>query len=239
MNPTTEQAEALARRFHETYERLAPQFGYETRPETREFDPTSPNGKLMIAVCAALASPAVSAEPALKLKVGRHYRLDETTFEWEFLTTLAPGEHLLYTHPPQPSKEAEALEECARVLESRVLLGDSVRCAVAAQMAREALRSLATHPDQFNGGGQPASEGSRGNAPAAPSASTHPEPTYEFEVWQDDELQASGDAPTLERMQAEANHYAMQYGQDGPVEVKQFVRYELSAKGGIPSAEGE
>ncbi len=42
--------EQLARKFHETYERLAPVYGYETRKETREFDPTSPNGRLMIAV---------------------------------------------------------------------------------------------------------------------------------------------------------------------------------------------
>lgn len=48
-------AEQMARRFHEAYERFAPQFGYTTRPETREFDPESPNGKLMIAVCAALS----------------------------------------------------------------------------------------------------------------------------------------------------------------------------------------
>lgn len=41
----------LATLFHETYERLAPDFGYETRRETRQFDPDSPNGKLMIAVC--------------------------------------------------------------------------------------------------------------------------------------------------------------------------------------------
>lgn len=47
-------AEALARKFHDTYETLAPQFGYETRLETREFDPTSPNGRLMIAVCQTL-----------------------------------------------------------------------------------------------------------------------------------------------------------------------------------------
>jgi len=40
--------------FHETYERLAPQFGYCTREETREFDPASSNGKLMIAVCAEI-----------------------------------------------------------------------------------------------------------------------------------------------------------------------------------------
>jgi len=44
-------AEKLAIIFHETYERLAPRFGYETRPETRKFDKNSPNGRLMIAVC--------------------------------------------------------------------------------------------------------------------------------------------------------------------------------------------
>lgn len=44
----------LAQRFHETYERMAPQFGYETRPDTRAFDPDSPNGRLMVAVCTAL-----------------------------------------------------------------------------------------------------------------------------------------------------------------------------------------
>ena len=42
--------EKLARIFHNTYERLAPKFGYETREDTREFNPESPNGKLMMAV---------------------------------------------------------------------------------------------------------------------------------------------------------------------------------------------
>ena len=45
------EAEELARKFHDTYERLAPLYGYETRKETREFDPKTANGKLMIAVC--------------------------------------------------------------------------------------------------------------------------------------------------------------------------------------------
>lgn len=40
----------LATRFHDTYERLAPQFGYETRQDTKLFDPTTPNGQLMLAV---------------------------------------------------------------------------------------------------------------------------------------------------------------------------------------------
>ena len=41
----------LAVVFHETYERLAPKFGYETKNETKIFDASSPNGKLMIEVC--------------------------------------------------------------------------------------------------------------------------------------------------------------------------------------------
>lgn len=41
----------LAILFHETYERLAPSFGYETRSDTKTFDADSKNGKLMVAVC--------------------------------------------------------------------------------------------------------------------------------------------------------------------------------------------
>lgn len=44
----------LATLFHETYERLAPDFGYTTRPETRAFNPETPNGRLMVAVCAEI-----------------------------------------------------------------------------------------------------------------------------------------------------------------------------------------
>ena len=47
-------AAEVAMLFHDTYERLAPTFGYETREETRQFDPTSPNGALMIAVAASV-----------------------------------------------------------------------------------------------------------------------------------------------------------------------------------------
>lgn len=57
-------AEHLARRFHEAYERLAPSFGYTTREETRTFDPTTPNGKLMVAVCAEITDAAGMAHAA-------------------------------------------------------------------------------------------------------------------------------------------------------------------------------
>lgn len=69
----------LARLFHDTYERLAPSFGYTTREDTREFNPETPNGRLMIAVCAEIArldkeqpaSPAPAAgEPSAKVPEG-------------------------------------------------------------------------------------------------------------------------------------------------------------------------
>jgi hypothetical protein len=47
---TLEEVE-LAILFHNTYERLAPSFGYETRVDTKLFETTTPNGMLMIAVC--------------------------------------------------------------------------------------------------------------------------------------------------------------------------------------------
>lgn len=39
-----------AKLFHDTYERLAPAFGYKTRRETRVWNPYSKNASLMIAV---------------------------------------------------------------------------------------------------------------------------------------------------------------------------------------------
>ena len=50
MAQTLEEVE-LAILFHNTYERLAPSFGYETRLDTKSFEINTPNGMLMIAVC--------------------------------------------------------------------------------------------------------------------------------------------------------------------------------------------
>ena len=44
----------LAKLFHETYEGLAPAYGYETREDTKEFDRNTPNGRLMVAVCSKI-----------------------------------------------------------------------------------------------------------------------------------------------------------------------------------------
>ena len=45
------EAYRIARRFHELYEQTAPLFNYQTKKETREFDPESPNGRTMAYVC--------------------------------------------------------------------------------------------------------------------------------------------------------------------------------------------
>lgn len=49
----------VALAFHEAYERLAPLNGYETRKETRHFDPKTANGKTMLAVCMELLQTGV------------------------------------------------------------------------------------------------------------------------------------------------------------------------------------
>lgn len=52
--------EKAARKLHDTYEKIAPDYGYTTRRESRVFDPESPNGRLMLAVCAKVV-PAIEA----------------------------------------------------------------------------------------------------------------------------------------------------------------------------------
>ena len=71
--------ELLARRFHNLYEHMAPQFGYTTREDTRLFIPESPNGKLMIAVCEALASSPEVAALIAEARREERDRLDAVT----------------------------------------------------------------------------------------------------------------------------------------------------------------
>lgn len=51
---------ALARKFHDRYEEIAPLYGYKTREDTKDFDPESPNGKLMQAVCLQVIGPLIA-----------------------------------------------------------------------------------------------------------------------------------------------------------------------------------
>jgi hypothetical protein len=74
--------------------------------------------------------------------------------------------------------------------------------------------------------------------PAAPLQPPS-EAAYQFEVWLGDEFCASGDAPSIEAMRAEASRYAAQYAQDGPIDVREFVRYPLAAAPAQPAAQPE
>ena len=49
--PKHDPALEMAILFHHAYERLAPDVGYDTKVETRVFNPDSPNGKLMVLTC--------------------------------------------------------------------------------------------------------------------------------------------------------------------------------------------
>ncbi|HEY8355713.1 MAG TPA: hypothetical protein VIK69_11955 [Methylophilaceae bacterium] len=51
---------------------------------------------------------------------------------------------------------------------------------------------------------------------------------YEYEVWQDNALQAGGRETDYASAQAEAEHYAMMYAQDGLVEVRIYEKRLLS-----------
>lgn len=59
-------AEQLAVLFHDQYETLAPKFGYETRPDTKKFDPKTPNGKLMVAVAKEVLKQQKATAPKPK-----------------------------------------------------------------------------------------------------------------------------------------------------------------------------
>lgn len=52
---------------------------------------------------------------------------------------------------------------------------------------------------------------------------------YEYEVWQDGALQAGGREADYASAKSEANHYAMLYATDGPVEVRIYEKRLVAA----------
>ena len=76
-------SEKLARKFHEVYERLAPSHGYETREETRCFDPKSPNGRLMIRVCGEVCGEQQDEIERLQAKVERLTKRGLQDLNWQ------------------------------------------------------------------------------------------------------------------------------------------------------------
>jgi hypothetical protein len=65
---TINETDKLARQFHERYEELAPLYGYTTRNDTRVFDPESPNGQLMRAVCLQVVGPIIAERDEARIQ---------------------------------------------------------------------------------------------------------------------------------------------------------------------------
>jgi hypothetical protein len=94
----------LATLFHNIYERRAPEFGYTTRPETRQFDPTTPNGRLMVAVCGEILQTLKPTTPLA------HKVYDLATTLW-FRQVNTPGGHPGPAGPAGPTDANWTLTE--------------------------------------------------------------------------------------------------------------------------------
>lgn len=77
------EAERLAREFHKIYEELAPSYGYETKVDTRNFDPSTPNGRLMISTCQKLIEQWQSQQAQGEAAVNPEPWKDGWTEWWE------------------------------------------------------------------------------------------------------------------------------------------------------------
>ena len=56
----------ITKKFHDTYEKLASEYTYETREDTKVFDINSSNGKLMYATVNEIVSPILKENQELK-----------------------------------------------------------------------------------------------------------------------------------------------------------------------------
>ena len=56
----------ITKKFHDTYEKLASEYTYETREDTKVFDINSNNGKLMYATVNEIVSPILKENEQLK-----------------------------------------------------------------------------------------------------------------------------------------------------------------------------
>lgn len=84
--------EEIARNFHDTYEVFAPLFGYETRKETRTFDPTSNNGRLMIATIEGVIEPLLTHAQEAPMGVSQWREHGKKYGYWEFFEKEARAE---------------------------------------------------------------------------------------------------------------------------------------------------
>lgn len=74
----------ITKKFHDTYEKLASEYTYETREDTKVFDINSNNGKLMYATVNEIVSPILKENKQLKEKINGIY--DERNYLYNKLS---------------------------------------------------------------------------------------------------------------------------------------------------------
>ena len=68
----------ITKKFHDTYEKLASEYTYETREDTKVFDINSNNGKLMYATVNEIVSPILKENKKQKEVIDRAIEYLET-----------------------------------------------------------------------------------------------------------------------------------------------------------------
>ena len=72
----------ITKKFHDTYEKLASEYTYETREDTKVFDINSNNGKLMYATVNEIVSPILKENKILKENAENNDKVVDK-FNWE------------------------------------------------------------------------------------------------------------------------------------------------------------
>lgn len=67
----------ITKKFHDTYEKLASEYTYETREDTKVFDINSNNGKLMYATVNEIVSPILKASKKQKEVIDKLIELNQ------------------------------------------------------------------------------------------------------------------------------------------------------------------
>ena len=67
----------ITKKFHDTYEKLASEYTYEPREDTKVFDINSNNGKLMYATVNEIISPILKENKQLKMIVNEYEKLNK------------------------------------------------------------------------------------------------------------------------------------------------------------------
>ena len=67
----------ITKEFHDKYEKLASEYTYETREDTKVFDINSNNGKLMYATVNEIVSPILKENKQLKMIVNEYEKLNK------------------------------------------------------------------------------------------------------------------------------------------------------------------